>query len=673
MDNIVLAEKLKEEIGGLNVIAAVFHSFNFDPEFFENYILPLFLPDIPFGDNKIQNTILWKRFQEELPPITVYCDFHAKAQKGINLGYLMRPIDIPNTNYIKPCYHPKHSYILLSDNTLLVFIGSNNLTASGWTSNLEGVNFFRLKNEVFFPRAFKDELKEFNRHTRDHFFNEKFNSPDNHSIADEKVDAFFRKTKYTPETETEFLSLSDKLSQGQKAFTQKIEEIRINENKGLPFEKVEVISPFFPKGIELFKELIDITGTSNISFSIPFENTNLVSLPKKLFDEVLDLGIYWKAIIGMSKVKRHRANHSKIYQFTGEKKVFTIVGSINFTNTAWKGYRNGGNYESAVLYKNSKENIEDLLEEYNYEQLDFIGHKEDESEREVRENAFELEFTIDWLNKTLEVINKKPDKQSGYIEFNNLKSKLINESRVINLGADYLDYLSISSLIKVKPSNKNTFFYYYPIHKNIESKPLPANLHLNDAELLELWSHIGEMKDSNNVLSIIDRFIERILDESGDINKEHLNNTHSTLNLMATHLSGLINLHKKIFYGNTGLCTANGNTRIQTGEKLAMYYLFTDNLDTLIGYQKLVSKMHNDRDLNTGFYWLLLSIIDKYFYQYLNKTNFVKDDLFDNVKVLRNEIISKKQQLKKEMTSGSVTHKHLKWLEKMLENDIRRN
>ncbi len=151
MNKVIIAEYLKEELKGRAIKAAVFHTFNFDSEFFENYLLPLFLPQIPFGENKIQNTILWKKFQSDLPPITVYCDFHAKAEKGIHLDYLVRAIDVPKHNGVKPCYHPKHSFILTNDGELIIITGSNNLTEAGWCSNLEGINFFKLKSKIYFP------------------------------------------------------------------------------------------------------------------------------------------------------------------------------------------------------------------------------------------------------------------------------------------------------------------------------------------------------------------------------------------------------------------------------------------------------------------------------------------------------------------------------------------
>ncbi len=89
----------------------------------------------------------------------------------------------------------------------------------------------------------------------------------------------------------------------------------------------------------------------------------------------------------------------------------------------------------------------------------------------------------------------------------------------------------------LKPTGKNVFFYYYPLHKNIASKPLPEHLNLNDSELLQLWIDLDETDNQSAVLSLIDRFMDRITDETGDIKVEQLNDTNSTLNAMATHLT----------------------------------------------------------------------------------------------------------------------------------------
>ena len=503
MNKFILAEKLKEEIGGQSIRAAVFHSFNFDPEFFENYLLPLFLAEIPFGDNKIQNTILWRKFQSELPPITVYCDFHAKSQKGINLNYLVRALDIKKTKFGKPCYHPKHSFIVLNDSSLIVLTGSNNLTEAGWCSNLEGVNFFKFKNNVNFPQRLKDSFKNFCRNIRKEFYQEFKYTIETNSKADDELDYFFRSKGYTENEEAIYFDTSIKSSTKIQSFDGFLKYIKRELNDSLPFKKVEIISPYFSKGFTIFNKLKEVTETDNINLSIPFENTDYVALDEELFKSVKELGFNWQAIKGMNQIKGHRFNHSKIYHILGEEKVFTIVGSVNFTEMAWKGVRYGGNYESAILYQSDATDWKDMLEDYSHENLSFTGEKEVENHNmDNREDVFDLEFVIDWNydSGVLSIINRDEENQNGKIIIENSPDILINTSRDIRLNQEQINYFSNTPLIKVRPSNSDIYFYYYPIHKNIEKKPLPSNLNLNDSELMLLWKELEESKNKDSTL-----------------------------------------------------------------------------------------------------------------------------------------------------------------------------
>ena len=659
MNKFILGEKLKEEINGRKIIAAVFHTFNFDPDFFENYLLPLFLPDIPFGDNKIQNTILWKKYQNELPPVTVYCDFHAKAQKGIHLDYTVRTVDIKKVNGVKACFHPKHSSILLDDGTLLLFIGSNNLTEAGWCINLEGVNFFKLKSGEYFPKEFKDQIRNFNKDISSQLYKAKGPSPAENLIKD-----FFAKRGYTDEVDFKLLNSKDFREENNISFFGSfLINLCLEGNDGIPFKKIEIVSPYYSSGISMFETLIQTTNCSDISCSIPFENSDLVALDKTLFDNANELGINWKAIKGMNETKGHRFNHSKIYQFFGDKKVFILVGSINFTNMAWKGISQGGNYESAILYTLPAKEFESILIDYPTDNLSFSGAKPEESLIDSREDAFDLSFVIDWVSKELEIINNLPDTQKGDIIIENLPNIRINESRKVHLKEEQLSRFSNTPLIKVKPHGKNTFFYYYPIHKNINAKPLPSNINLNDTELLQLWLDLESAIDKESTLRIIDRFTDRIMDESGDINAGELDKTSSTLNLMATHLSGLIHLNKKLFI-------KGGLVKDQpTKKKMIEYYLFGDNVDTLIGYRKLISKMRKEERLNNGFYWLLLNIIDKTFYQKYLTFELFEDKNQELTTLMHQELRRQIKTIAKEIENDRASASHLKWAEQMLLED----
>ena len=655
MKEFILGEKLKEEIGGQKVIAAFFTSFNFDPDFFENYLLPLFLPDVPFGDNKIQNTILWKKFQSELPPITVYCDFHAKSQKGIHLNYTIRTIDVPKQNGIKGCFHPKHSYILLEDESLIVFVGSNNLTESGWCSNLEGVNFFRLKPKVQLPSILKKQLW---------FFIENLEKPVGFSDSGNILwEHFFKRQTYTDEVNGRLLnSIQFRPAKDKTYLRTLINDLIRDKNNHIPFKKIEIISPYYPGGIKLFNELKEASGCEDISLSIPFENTDFVSMDEVLFNDITEVGYTWKGIKVMNEVKGYRFNHSKIYQFVGEEKVFIVVGSLNFTNMAWKGTVHGGNYETGVIYELPIEKFESLLVEYPMDKLSFSGHKAEENHIENRPDAFDLTFIIDWISKELEIVNPHPETQKGYIILDEGKIQL-QESQTRKLKDGQLQYFSNTPLIKVRPKGSKEFLYYYPIHKNISSKPLPDNIRLNDTELLQLWLDLKDAKDKDSSLRIIDRFIDRITDESGELKQDEIERSSSTLNLMATHLSGLIQLNKKVF-------TVGGLARDIPAEKNMLdYYLFGDNVDTLLGYRRLLNKMAEEGRLNNGFHWILLNILEKTFYQ-----RYPKFELFDKnhqsgLDTILHELKSEIRKLSKLIESDRVTAKHLKWAEKMILED----
>jgi len=659
MKEFILAEKLKEEMAGKKVIAAVFHTFNFDPKFFENYLLPLFLPDIPFGDDEIQNTILWKKFQNELPPITVYCDFHAKSQKGINLNYLVRPIDVPKINDVKPCFHPKHSFILLQGNRqedldLLMFVGSNNLSESGWCSNLEGVNFIRLKNGVNFPRKFKDAFRHFLKDVQNQLYDK-----NSQSIAENIIEKFFNKILYTDENELEVFDSK------KKSFYDVLTNLKNSLNGGVSFKKVEIISPYFSSGIKHFQDLQKITDCDDISLSIPFENTEYVGMEKELFEKVKDLGIKWKSIKGMNKIKGYRRNHSKIYNLLGDHHNILIVGSVNFTQMAWKGVRNGGNYETAIIYHKKAEEYIELLEDYSDTHLSFCGHTEEESHHDDREDVYKLDFIIDWNNNNLEIINYDESIQRGEIVFDLLKNIKIDKSKEVTLSEEQIELFANNPLIKVRPIGKNTYFYYYPIHKNIESKPLASHLNLNDTELMQLWMELDEVENRESTLSIIDRFIERITDEAGEIQSDALHETSSTLNLMANHLNGLITLNDKIFK------ESKTKTQEKRNQKLREYYLFADNVDTLIGYRKLLSKMFNDSKLNNGFYWILLNIIDKFFYKKFIDKGVADESTMKKINKIRDKIKKEIKPLAQNMLEKKISNNHLKWMAKTLEQSVK--
>jgi len=131
---------------------------------------------------------------------------------------------------------------------------------------------------------------------------------------------------------------------------------------------------------------------------------------------------------------------------------------------------------------------------------------------------------------------------------------------------------------------------------------------------------------------------------------------------MATHLSGLIHLNKKLF-------TNESLKKPILKKKMIEYYLFGDNVDTLIGYRKLISKMRKEERLNNGFYWLLLNIIDKTFYQKYLTFELFEDKNQELTTLMHQELRRQIKTIAKEIENDRTSASHLKWAEQMLLED----
>lgn len=158
MERIIVRDHIKDLIGNRKVLAALFHTFNFEPRFFENYVMPLFVPEKNFRDEIIHNKILWRHCAKEgiIPPVSVFCDYYAKDNtEAPSLAYDIHCIKLPASKGCITNFHPKHILILVEDDrqsqSLLFITGSGNLTANGWCDNHECFAFHEIKKTKIFP------------------------------------------------------------------------------------------------------------------------------------------------------------------------------------------------------------------------------------------------------------------------------------------------------------------------------------------------------------------------------------------------------------------------------------------------------------------------------------------------------------------------------------------
>ena len=669
----ILIEELKERMAGKKVKAALFYSFNFDARFFENYILTQFLPDVSFSNNEIQNAILWKKYQNELPPITVFCDFHAKGTTGPSLAYNVVPIDMPiNNSGRKPCFHPKQSYILLEDSSLIVIGGSNNITQSGWCYNIEGVNVFHFtphanENIRYFPRTLKDRFKHLCRNVRRDVL-----TKEHITESEQVIESFFSSIKYTEEAEILFFNSGEEIrtyqekKEGLRSFDVFIDRIKQKYNNGEPFVKAEVISPYYSTGLNHFNTLSGVLGTDKIKFSVPFENTDYVALDEGNYRDIKER--YGWGRCSFDNGKAFRFNHSKVYRLLGNQTMVSIVGSVNCTDAAFRGVADGGNYETAIAYIDDAAKWVNQLEKVDDGSFTFTEAKEEEGYEDNRIDAFTLEFTLDWNKLTLTVKNHKPAKQKGKIIFNGLSNKKLNDTQTItsiDLTPELVSIFADNSLIKFKPTGIDGYLYYYPTQVGIELKPFSSKYNLSDVELLELWQELDQANDKESMGRLIDSFVDRITDEFEEDKDDELNTTKSSINFMASHLSGLLKLKGKLFKEQ------HTKTDKKNQKRRVSYYLLSDNIDTLIGYKRLIDKMKKNGSINIGFYWVLLKIIKTYFYKNKAALKVLDPDEVNTLKRLTSLVTKQIKTADKEMLEQGVERKKLEWLNKTLLYDFK--
>ncbi|MFD2514216.1 hypothetical protein ACFSRY_10085 [Pontibacter locisalis] len=615
MEHHVLREKIKEQIGDRKVVAALFYTFNFDPKFFENYVMPLFVSGKNFGDEAIFNKIMWRTCLKEniVPPVTVYCDYFAKNNtEAPSLAYTINCIKTPCKKGKITNFHPKQILILVEDQNkirkLICLIGSGNLTPSGWCDNHECFSILEIQPNKRYPnKTTKNIIQEIIHNTAQLSDSKTF------SDAETEIYEFLR---YVTITETYFHSLNN-------SFKDFLENKIFSQDT---VAEVEIISPFYSPNTDLFEYLIN-KGVSKVKGLLPMLKDSEISIEREAFVSYMDKGYLWSSWSDNKLNTEVRNNHSKIYRFYGRKKVYTIVGSVNFTMPAWNQFyadKNEANIEAAILYESKKDEVR-LLKEYthlNPDNFRFIlkDDLENQTEFYLDRQAPEIEFTINWRDRALIVSAPKNIKETCSFKSILNQEVVQNRKQTYTLGEADVKLLTKNSLIEVLQTTdtKVVTYYYYPHQLNFESKPL--DFKLDAATIIKYWNYLS---DDIKAESLTRELAVRSTDESGVVDEERLEQI-SLLNEMAANFNGLIKLERYLFPSHS----------LKQAEKKPQfdrlkYYLLSENIDTLPYYFEELKTQVEEGKKYKSFYWMILQILIHNFYKKAYKWQYksgLKDD-----------------------------------------------
>lgn len=644
----ILKQRLQELIGTAKVTAALFYTFNFDPKFFENYIMPLLLPEETFHNNAIHNNVQWRKLYNEkkVPPITVYCDQYAKSlEAGPMLDYRIIEVNMPSLGRNKGNFHPKQCFILIEENgeqSLIMITGSNNITQGGWCENKECVSEIVLSPSAFFPDNFKKKLQSFL----------------------EKIVTYYSNGFYNPAEKSIWSYLNKKEKPTSKriyfydSFQSCFEDFL--QNHVSDFDKinlVEVISPFFSNDttlVQFFKE-----KKIKLNIQAPILNGNCM-LDEQVYDLYIQAGVVWyQAVFKEGELERNV--HSKVYRLYSNQYVYTFIGSVNFTKPAWCGVwekaKEVYNIESGVLYVDKREKDDYLLKKMIKEKPSFISVPESEIEIGFeRKDAPTINFTIDWVKKTISWKAKQLKNKSELI-LPTTKIIDLNITKEIDLqtlpqSSEIIKSLSRHSILEVREivNGQSRTHYYYPNQIGFEQKPIEFRFSATD--ILDAWDLL--YKDDHIakewLATRLEQLTEKAQDESGRIVQD-VSEQKSLLNEMARHLYGLVQLEKYLFDPSV----LKSPKQIEAHWKSMQYYLAQDNVDTLINYIKDIQQLYESKRMLGGYYWVLLSII---------KTN-----IYGN-KQLKTFLNQHLPQIKSYNTSGKEERKKFKILTEKNITDI---
>jgi hypothetical protein len=351
----VLSEQLEERLRGRRLIAAVFVTFRFDPEFFEQEVLPVFL-DVPLSHASVIKLVHLEDVLRSVPVgVAVYYD-----QNGIVPEAGPSKLDVKRiaVRHRTGIFHPKNVFALVEDaepdkdgyraRALIVACLSANLTRAGWWENVEVCHIEEITEDDF--TRLGDDLIGF-LDGIERRVGEK--ASDGHAALREIRGFVRRDTNQRQQRSAEGI-LHPHFFDGRTSVP---EFLRTIAGRSLDGMYLEIISPYFDKGPTSapLEELIKEFRPREVRVFLPRANTGEALCSQEIYESIRGLpNVSWARVPqellrgGKSENARQRMVHAKVYRFFSQQPKCEIlfVGSVNLTTAA---HRPGGNLETGFL------------------------------------------------------------------------------------------------------------------------------------------------------------------------------------------------------------------------------------------------------------------------------------------------------------------------------------
>lgn len=349
----VLSEHFQERMKGRRLLSAVFLTYQFDPGFFEQEVLPVFI-DVPLSHSVpirlVQLEDALRRLEGE---IAVYYDANGLVFGDAGSARLdVRRIPVRHRTGI---FHPKNVLLLTEEEeeddngcrrrALLIAGMSANLTRAGWWENVEACHVeevvegdkTRLKEDL---AAFLERLRR------------KTHAADGHAALREIL-SFLRQTS-PRRVKSAAGRLHTHFYGGSESVPDFLERVAGDLIRGA---YLEVISPYFDDAASCapLEALVGRFRPKEVRVFLPRSDGGEGLCRPELYEAVRAIpGVRWGRLdqditrTGRGAEARGRFVHAKVYRFftPSPKREIYFVGSANLTSPA---HEVGGNVEAGFL------------------------------------------------------------------------------------------------------------------------------------------------------------------------------------------------------------------------------------------------------------------------------------------------------------------------------------
>ena len=406
MDRAVITERFLELVAGREVLAAVFTTYTFEPNFFELEVIPLLLrQDMPYStDDRVKRFMVRENLREANIPIDVFYDlpvFRASGDQSPEMEYLCNGVDLRNR-----AFHGKVNMILIKntktgEESLLLGAGSNNLTLAGWWDNVECQHWKEVRSGAV-PRMFVNQIKE----EIDFLKNYASTAAGSKQTAIHRMEEFISTCGGSNSAAPiHYYGISHRQNRGSfpHFIRNKISPLIHDKNWSL-----EIISPFFAndagnKEHKIFNDM----GINEINLLLPRDSDGNALCESSYYENIqAEQKVHWaewrdklKGPLGLNG-ELFRRLHAKIFHFHNKQQSWVFVGSVNFTHKALHE-----NCEAGFLVKLEKAEtlLERIPENFQIDKFtepsESVPGKGDDLESEVA--CPDLHLCYDWVSNRL--------------------------------------------------------------------------------------------------------------------------------------------------------------------------------------------------------------------------------------------------------------------------------